>query len=141
MESLVSSSDQIVAELEQSTDERLSAHRNTASALQGKKQLYFLMLPIFFRFISSTMKIKFGSKSLTGQIDLIRSHQSCQDRRINFALAREAEEADGRANDRLACSSFLFTIDYFSKLSCGVCCFGFIYIFFVFWVLIDWFLT
>ena len=40
------------------------------------------------------------SASLQGQISLIRSHQAVQDRRINFALAREAEEADGRVNDR-----------------------------------------
>ena len=38
--------------------------------------------------------------TLQGQIDLIRTHQVRQDRRINFALAREAEEADGRINER-----------------------------------------
>ena len=37
---------------------------------------------------------------LQGQIDLLRSHQAVQDQRINYALAREAEEADGRVNDR-----------------------------------------
>ena len=41
------------------------------------------------------------SASLQGQIQLIRSHQAVQDRRINFALAREAEAADGRLNDGL----------------------------------------
>ena len=30
--------------------------------------------------------------SLQGQIQLIRSHQAVQDRRINYALAQEAEE-------------------------------------------------
>ena len=40
------------------------------------------------------------STSLQGQIDLIRFHQVSQDRKINFALAREAEEADGKMNDR-----------------------------------------
>ena len=39
--------------------------------------------------------------SLQGQIDLLRSHQVVQDQRIGFALAREAEEADGRLNERL----------------------------------------
>ena len=39
--------------------------------------------------------------SLQGQIDLLRCHQASQDRLIHFALAREAEEADGRANERL----------------------------------------
>ena len=37
---------------------------------------------------------------LQGQIDLIRSHQLSQDLRINFAVAREAEDADGRLNER-----------------------------------------
>lgn len=40
------------------------------------------------------------STSLQGQISLLRSHQAVQDHRINFALAREAEEADGRVNER-----------------------------------------
>ena len=40
------------------------------------------------------------SSALQGQIDLLRSHQVSQDRRINFALAREAEESDGRINQR-----------------------------------------
>ena len=40
------------------------------------------------------------STSLQGQIDLLRSHQVSQDRKINYALAREAEESDGRLNDR-----------------------------------------
>ena len=44
---------------------------------------------------------KNASTSLQGQISLLRSHQAVQDRRINFALAREAEEADGRVNERL----------------------------------------
>ena len=38
--------------------------------------------------------------TLQGQIDLICHHQVKQDRRISFALAREAEEADGRMNAR-----------------------------------------
>lgn len=38
---------------------------------------------------------------LQGQIDLIRTHQATQDQRINFALAREAEDADARINERL----------------------------------------
>ena len=38
--------------------------------------------------------------SLQGQIDLLRSHQVSQDQRINFAVAREAEEVDGRSNER-----------------------------------------
>ena len=38
--------------------------------------------------------------SLQGQIDLIRSGQESQGRQINFSLAREAEEADGRSNER-----------------------------------------
>ena len=46
------------------------------------------------------------SASLQGQICLIRSHQAVQDRRINFALAREAEEADGRINERFVCFIF-----------------------------------
>ena len=40
------------------------------------------------------------SATLQGQIDLIRSHQVVQDKRINSALAREAEESDGRMNER-----------------------------------------
>ena len=40
------------------------------------------------------------STSLQGQINLLRSHQVRQEQRINFALAREAEEADGRSNNR-----------------------------------------
>ena len=52
--------------------------------------------------------------TLQGQIDLIRSHQSVHDRRLDFALAREAEESDGRLNKRLA--SYLaekFILTYF----------------------------
>ena len=37
--------------------------------------------------------------TLQGQIDLIQAHQVKQDQRINFALAREAEEADARSNE------------------------------------------
>ena len=44
--------------------------------------------------------------SLQGQIDLLRSHQVSQDKLIHFALAREAEEADTRSNERFACFSF-----------------------------------
>ncbi len=43
---------------------------------------------------------------LQGQIDLIRNHQAAQDRLIHFALAREAEEADGRINDRFVVLCF-----------------------------------
>ena len=46
------------------------------------------------------------SAALQGQIDLLRSHQADQDRRINFAVAREAEEADGRNNERF----YLFSL-------------------------------
>ena len=52
--------------------------------------------------------------SLQGQIDLLRSHQVSQDQRINFAVAREAEEIDGRSNERfLYFANFLF----FTRLS------------------------
>ena len=44
--------------------------------------------------------------SLQNQIDLIRSHQAAQDLLINCALAREAEESDGRINERF---HFFFT--------------------------------
>ena len=37
--------------------------------------------------------------TLQGQIDLIQAHQVRQDQRINFAMAREAEEADARSNE------------------------------------------
>ena len=40
------------------------------------------------------------SACLQGQIDLIRTHQAVQDQRISFAVAREAEDADARANER-----------------------------------------
>ena len=73
VDSLISNADQLMADLERSTPDRLSTHQNRTSALQG-------------------------------QIDLIRSHQASQDRRINFALAREAEESDGRSNERFVCS-------------------------------------
>ena len=69
MDTLITNSDQLMAELEKSAPERLSSHQNAAVAIQG-------------------------------QIDLIRSHQANQDRRISYALAREAEEADGRSNER-----------------------------------------
>ena len=73
-----------------------------------------------------------ASTSLQGQLCLLRSHQAVQDRRINFALAREAEEADGRINERLvsAILSFLvlfFALDYFTAFVfvvvflCGIC--------------------
>ena len=73
VDSLISESDRIMAELERSTPDRLASHQNQASALQG-------------------------------QIDLIKSHQAAQDRRIDYAVAREAEEADGRSNERFVCS-------------------------------------
>ena len=69
VDTLITTSDQLMAELEKSAPERLSSHQNAAVAIQG-------------------------------QIDLIRSHQANQDRRISYALAREAEEADGRSNER-----------------------------------------
>lgn len=40
--------------------------------------------------------------SLQGQLDLLRSHQATQDRRINYSIARSAEEADGRVNERFS---------------------------------------
>ena len=69
VDSLISNADSVMVELEKSEPDRLAAHHNKSSALQG-------------------------------QIDLLRSHQVSQDRRINFALAREAEESDGRINQR-----------------------------------------
>ena len=54
--------------------------------------------------------------SLQGQIDLIRSCQEDQGRQIHFAMAREAEEADSRVNER-----FHFV------------CFTPLYYYFVFW--------
>ena len=45
---------------------------------------------------------------LQGQIDLIRSHQVVQDRRINYAVAREAEESDGRINERFVPADSFF---------------------------------
>ena len=69
VDSLVTSCDQLVSELDKSEGDQLAAHQNTSTTLQG-------------------------------QISLLRSHQAVQDTRINFALAREAEEADGRINER-----------------------------------------
>ena len=79
VDTLITNADQLMAELEKEVPERLSAHQNSATAMQG-------------------------------QIDLIRSHQASQDRRIGFALAREAEEADSRSNERFAqfCVFLLF---------------------------------
>ena len=57
------------------------------------------------------------SSALQGQIDLLRSHQVSQDRRINFALAREAEESDGRINQR--CVEFWL---FFVRIYLSVCC-------------------
>ena len=65
----MTAADQVMAELERSTPDRLSSQQNTVRALQG-------------------------------QIDLIKTHQACQDRRISYAVAREAEEVDGRSNER-----------------------------------------
>ena len=84
MDNLVTVSDQLMAELEKAAPDRLAAHQNATTALQG-------------------------------QIDLIKSHQVCQDRRIGYALAREAEEADGRSNDRFL--SFLLLWNYLLNLS------------------------
>ena len=75
MDNLVTVSEQLMAELEKAPD-RLAAHQNATTALQG-------------------------------QIDLIKSHQVCQDRRIGYALAREAEEADGRSNDKFEFPPFV----------------------------------
>ena len=69
VESLLSSSDAILIEIERPVGDRLSLQQNQTSSLQG-------------------------------QIDLLRSHQAVQDQRISFALAREAEEADRRINER-----------------------------------------
>ena len=41
--------------------------------------------------------------SLQGQLDLLRSHQATQDRRINYSIARSAEEADGRVTKPCSC--------------------------------------
>ena len=49
--------------------------------------------------------------AMQGQIDLIRSHQASQDRRIGFALAREAEEADGRNNERFKIVFYICLVD------------------------------
>ena len=75
VDSLITRSDQLMAEMELSAPDRLASTQNKSSALQG-------------------------------QIDLLRSHQAIQDRRINFAVAREAEEADGRNNERF----YLFSL-------------------------------
>ena len=81
MDNLVTVSDQLMAELEKAAPDRLAAHQNATTALQG-------------------------------QIDLIKSHQVCQDRRIGYALAREAEEADGRSNDRFEFPPF---VEFFAQ--------------------------
>lgn len=64
------------------------------------------------------------STTLQGQIDLVKSHQVLQDLKINYALAREAEEADGRLNDRFVyflfscfCVPFWFIRSVFSLFS------------------------
>ena len=46
--------------------------------------------------------------TLQGQIDIMKTHQMSQDKRINFAIAREAEESDGRINERFCVSLFVF---------------------------------
>ena len=58
------------------------------------------------------------SVGLQGQIDLIRSHQVLQDRRINCAVAREAEDADARLNERFL--SFVLYLAFVTS-----CCFWF----------------
>ena len=68
VESLINSSDLLMAEREKSTDDQFASQRNQSTSLQG-------------------------------QITLLRSHQVRQDQRINFAMAREAEEADARSNE------------------------------------------
>ena len=40
------------------------------------------------------------ASALQGQIDLLKSHQAFQDLRLNFALAREAEEREARSNEK-----------------------------------------
>ena len=93
MDNLVTVSDQLMAELEKASPDRLAAHQNATTALQG-------------------------------QIDLIKSHQVCQDRRIGYALAREAEEADGRSNDRFEFPSFVeffAQFIYFSQVVLTTC--------------------
>ena len=72
LEFLINSSDAVLAELEQTPDERLSLHQNKAATLQG-------------------------------QIDLLKSHQLTQDLRLNYTTARQAEESDGRINERFLC--------------------------------------
>ena len=69
VEALVSSSDELMVELDKETPDRLSAQLNQTQSLQG-------------------------------QIDLLKSHQASQERRINFALAREAEGHDVRINEK-----------------------------------------
>ena len=58
------------------------------------------------------------STVLQGQIDLIRSHQVVQDRRINYALAREAEDADARLNERFVWFVFRFVLYWFFVFLC-----------------------
>ena len=58
------------------------------------------------------------SVAIQGQIDLIRTHQANQDRRISYALAREAEEADGRSNERCFLVFRLFFFFWFLDTHC-----------------------
>ena len=87
VDSLITASDQLMAELEKSAPERFSSHQNVSVAIQG-------------------------------QIDLIRTHQANQDRRISYALAREAEEADGRSNERCFLVFPLFFLFWFLDTHC-----------------------
>ena len=68
------------------------------------------------------------SACLQGQIDLIRTHQAVQDQRISFAVAREAEDADARANERCFFSFLLlFNISCFAfALPLSLCFFLFV---------------
>ena len=83
VDSLITGSDQLMAEMELSAPDRLASTQNKSSALQG-------------------------------QIDLLRSHQAIQDRRINFAFAREAEESDARSNERFVIFGFFLFLFPFS---------------------------
>ena len=61
--------------------------------------------------------------SMQGQIDLLRSHQATQDLKINCAIAREAEDSDGRLNERFVCLVFWFRVSPFFCLEFFVFCF------------------
>ena len=60
--------------------------------------------------------------TLQGQIDIMKTHQMSQDKRINFAIAREAEESDGRINERFCVSLFVFWVYQYFFFSIPICC-------------------